>query len=486
MNVCTTWGAVRSAAKLVGLAGPELLVLRVGDQQRGADLLGDVAELVGPDRCEQVVGIVDAVGAGPEREGARGGRVAADLLHVVVELVLLPAVEQLDQRRCPAGRRACRRRACGELQWIVDGYTVAFAGLLLLGGALGDRWGHRRVFCLGVAVFPHRVPPRRGLRCGPAGAGSLALLQQVYSAPAARARAFGLWGAIAGVAATAGPLVGGVLTSTVGWRWVFAINLPVGVLCLVLTMAKVGPSPRDLGRVIDPLGQAAVVLTVAALIAAMNEAGRQGVGGPAVIGGVLVAVVAAGVLVLRERYGSHPPLPRSMLGSRPLVGGTAIGLLFNFGFYGMIFAASVYFQQHQHLSAALAGLALLPAMAVTMVASALSARLSSRFPHRRLMLIGLLVACVGLTLWAVVGDTARYAVLAVAMVACGFGTSFSLTGATSTVMDAAPAGYAGTASAALNTARQTGSAAGVAISGSLVAIAGLPLGVPICVPAPRP
>ena len=406
-----------------------------------------------------------------------------------------------------------------DLQWIVDGYTVAFAGLLLLGGALGDRWGHRRVFCLGVVVFTVS-----SLGCAVGGdvvtlivfrlvegsgaallvPGSLALLQQVYSAPAARARAFGLWGAIAGVAATAGPLVGGVLTTTVGWRWVFAINLPVGVLCLVLTMAKVGPSPRDLGRVIDPLGQAAVVLTVAALIAAMNEAGRQGIGGPAVIGGVLVAVVAAGVLVLRERYGSHPPLPRSMLGSRPLVGGTAIGLLFNFGFYGMIFAASVYFQQHQHLSAAEAGLALLPAMAVTMVASALSARLSSRFPHRRLMLIGLLVACVGLTLWAVVGDSASYAVLAVAMVACGFGTSFTLTGATSTVMAAAPAGYAGTASAALNTARQTGSAAGVAISGSLVAIAGLPLGVPIfmavgaagyllaavlaliCVPVPRP
>ena len=135
----------------------------------------------------------------------------------------------------------------------------------------------------------------------------------------------------------------------------------------------------------------------------------------------------------------------------------------------MIFAASVYFQQHQNLSAAMAGLALLPAMAVTMVASALSGRLSDRFPHRRLMLVGLLTACVGLALWAVVGEAASYAVLAVAMIACGFGTSFTLTGATSTVMDAAPAGYAGTASAALNTARQTGSAAGVAISGSLIA-----------------
>jgi DHA2 family methylenomycin A resistance protein-like MFS transporter len=279
------------------------------------------------------------------------------------------------------------------------------------------------------------------------------------------------------VAATAGPLVGGALTSTVGWRWVFVINLPVGVACLAFTLATVGPSTRDRGRVIDPLGQAAVVVTVAALIAALNEVGRQGLGGPAVIGGVLVAVVAAGVLVLRERYGSHPPLPRPMLRSGPLMGGTAIGLLFNFGFYGMIFAASVYFQQHEGLSAFLAGLALLPAMAVTMVASVLSGRLSDRFPHQRLMLVGLLTAALGLTLWAVVGDAASYAVLVLAMVACGFGTSFTLTGATSTVMGAAPDGYTGTASAALNTARQTGSAAGVAIAGSLVASVGLPGGV---------
>jgi DHA2 family methylenomycin A resistance protein-like MFS transporter len=379
------------------------------------------------------------------------------------------------------------------LQWIVDGYSVAFAGLLLLGGALGDRWGHRRVFCLGVAVFTGA-----SLGCVVAGSaltltafrlvegggaallvpGSLALLQQVYRTPSARARAFGLWGAIAGVAATAGPLVGGVLTSTVGWRWVFVINLPVGLLCLGFTMATVGRSPRDPGRVIDPLGQLAVVTTVAALIAALNEVGRQGIRGPAVIAAVLIAVVAAGVLVLRERYGSHPPLPRSMLGSRPLMGGTAVGLLFNFGFYGMIFAASVYFQQHDDLSAVLAGLALLPAVAVTMVASTVSGRLSDRFPHQRLMLVGLLTACLGLTLWAVVGEAASYPVLVLAMVACGFGTSFTLTGATSTVMAAAPGDYSGTASAALNTARQTGSAAGVAIAGSLIAAVGLSAGVP--------
>ena len=379
-----------------------------------------------------------------------------------------------------------------DLQWIVDGYTVAFAGLLLLGGALGDRWGHRRVFCVGVAMFTlaslgcmlaWNVISLKGFRlaegCGAAllVPSSLALLQQVYVSPGARARAFGAWGAIAGVAATAGPLVGGVLTNTVGWRWVFVINLPVGLVCIAMTVRLVDPSAPDRRRGIDLTGQLAVAVTVAALITALNEVGRQGIAGPAVLGGLLLAAVAGVGLGLRERSSATPPVPRAMLNSRPLTGGTAIGLLFNFGFYGMIFAASVYLQQHDHLSAAWTGVALLPAVAVTMVASALSGRLSNRHPHRRLMLIGLLTAAAGLALWALAGNSPSYAVLVVAMVACGFGTSFTLTGATSTVMAAAAPGFAGTASATLNTARQTGSAAGVAISGSLVAAFGLSTGV---------
>jgi DHA2 family methylenomycin A resistance protein-like MFS transporter len=379
-----------------------------------------------------------------------------------------------------------------DVQWIVDGYTIAFAGLLLLGGALGDRWGHRRVFCLGVGVFTVAslgcalAPDEtvltvlrvvEGVGAALLVPGSLALLQQVYDTPQARAWAFGLWGAIAGVAATSGPLIGGVLTNTLGWRWVFAINIPVGIACVALTLVRVGSSPRNRERTIDWVGQAAVAVTIAALITALNEVGRQGITGPLVIGGVVVAVLAAVVFAARERMAAAPPIPRAMLGSRPLTGGTAIGLLFNFGFYGMIFAASVYFQQRENLSATLTGLALLPAMAVTMVASALSARLSRRYPHRRLMLVGLSTAAVGLAVWALAGPTPNYLVLVVAMVLCGFGTSFTLTGATATVMEAAPSGYAGTASAALNTARQTGSAAGVAISGSLIAALGLTTGV---------
>ncbi len=379
------------------------------------------------------------------------------------------------------------------VQWVVDGYSIAFAGLLLTGGALGDRFGQRRLFLTGVGVFTAAsfgcmvagdVVLLTGFRLLE-GTGSallvpatLALLQQAYATAGLRARAFGLWGSIAGSAATAGPLLGGLLTSTVGWRWAFAINLPVGALCVFLTLRFVRPSGERSARAVDVVGQVAVVVAVAGLIGGLNELGRDGLGSPFVLGPFLVGVAGAGVFAVRQRRSRVPVVPSAMMSAAAFSGGTVVGFLFNFGFYGMIFAASVFFQQHDGLSPALAGLALLPAVAVTMVASTLSGRLAARYGHRRLMLVGLSGASVGLAVWAVAGGAPPYLVIAVAMVACGFGTSFTLTGATATVMGAATPGYAGTASAALNTTRQTGSAAGVAVSGSLVAALGLGIGIP--------
>lgn len=379
------------------------------------------------------------------------------------------------------------------VQWVVDGYSIAFAGLLLAGGALGDRLGQRRLFLTGVGLFTGA-----SFACMVAGdivlltvfrllegtgsallvPSTLALLQQAYATPGVRARAFGLWGSIAGSAATAGPLLGGLLTSTVGWRWAFAINLPVGALCVALTLRFVGADGERTSRPIDWLAQAGVVVAVAGFIGGLNELGRDGLGNPLVLALFAIGVAGAAVFAVRQRTSRHPVVPPSMLSAGAFSGGALIGFLFNFGFYGMIFAASVFFQQHDGLSPALAGLALLPAVAVTMVASTLSGRMAARHGHRRLMLVGLTVAAAGLAVWAVAGSAPPYLVIAVAMVACGFGTSFTLTGATATVMGAAAPGYAGTASAALNTTRQTGSAAGVAASGSLVAALGLGIGIP--------
>ncbi|WP_377273514.1 MFS transporter [Peterkaempfera sp. SMS 1(5)a] len=372
------------------------------------------------------------------------------------------------------------------IQWITDGYTLVFAGFLLAGGALGDRLGNRRVFCWGVAVFtvssaacalaPHAaflVAARlvEGLGAALIVPGSLALLQQAYPAPAARSRAFGLWGSMAGIAASAGPLVGGLLVSTVGWRWVFLINLPVGVACLMLTLRHVACSPRRADRALDWPAQCAVVAAVALLTAALNEAGRRGWSDPAVIAGVSLAVLAAAAFAARERLARSPALPLSLLRSRAMSGGSVIGLLFNFGFYGMVFTASLEFQHQRGFSALRTGLALFPAVAMTMFASVLSGRLTRRTGDRPLVISGMLLAALGLAGWASAGTDPAYPLLVAPMMAAGFGTSFALTGGAATVMGAAPPAYSGAASALFNTARQIGSATGVALGGSLLATA---------------
>ncbi|MFF8592404.1 MFS transporter [Streptomyces sp. NPDC015220] len=371
------------------------------------------------------------------------------------------------------------------IQWITDGYTLAFAGFLMTGGALGDRLGNRRIFCSGVVVFTASsagcalapdalflVAARvvEGIGAALIVPGSLALLQQAYPDPATRARAFGLWGSMAGTAASAGPLLGGLLVSTVGWRWVFLINLPVGVACLVLTLRQVAPSPRDTARALDRPAQCAVVATVALLTAALNEAGRRGWTDPVVLTGLALAAAAAAVFVLRERLAASPALPLGLLRSRAMSGGAAIGLLFNLGFYGMVFTASLDFQRRRGLSALETGAALFPAVAMTMFASALSGRLTRRTGDRPLVVSGMLLAALGLAGWAVAGPDPGYPLLVLPMMAAGFGTSFALTGSTATVMGAAPPGYPGVASALFNTTRQIGSATGVALGGSLLSM----------------
>ncbi|WP_382308496.1 MFS transporter [Herbiconiux sp. UC225_62] len=369
------------------------------------------------------------------------------------------------------------------IQWITDGYTIVFAGALLAGGALGDRVGNRRIFSIGVVVFTVAsigcavawttevliaLRLLEGLGAALIVPGSLALLQQTYASPDHRARAFGLWGGIAGAAACAGPIVGGLLTGTVGWRWVFLINVPIGIACLILTATRVGASARRPGRSIDWPAQAAVVAAIVLVVGALNEAGEQGWTSPLVLTAFAIAAVAVGAFVLRERFAASPVLPLSMLRTPAIAGAATIGLLFNLAFYSMIFTASLSFQHEEGFGPVVTGVALLPAMITTVFASVLSGRLARRTGHRTLMTIGLLIGASGLTAWAALEPHPEYWLLVVPMMAAGFGTSFTLTGATTTIMSAAPEEFSGTASALFNTARQIGSAAGVALSGSLL------------------
>ncbi|MGA6153502.1 MFS transporter [Stenotrophomonas sp. NPDC087984] len=377
----------------------------------------------------------------------------------------------------------------GALQWVVDGYTLVFAGLLLFCGGLGDRLGHRRVFLAGLGLFTVAsagcaLAPTAAVLVGARlaqGAGaatmvpaSLALLGALHPEPAARARAFGVWGGIAGVAAAAGPVLGGVLVWGVGWRTVFLVNVPLGVLAVRLTIrhvpaARPRPRPRGERPPLDLAAQLTGVLAVAALTAGLNEAGGRGWTDPLVLGTLAAAPLAGALFLWLERRAVAPALPPRLLTGFRFPAALAVGVLLNLGFYGLLFLTTLYFQRHRGWDPLSTGLALLPMGALVAVASPLSGRVAARVGTHVPAVAGLLTGAVGLLGWAAVGPHTPYALLAVPLLLAGFGTSFTMPSATIAAMEAAPHEVRGAASGAFNAARQLGSAIGVALFGTLAA-----------------
>ncbi|MEU1668492.1 MFS transporter [Streptomyces sparsogenes] len=378
----------------------------------------------------------------------------------------------------------------GVLQWVVDGYTLAFAGLLLLCGGLGDRLGHRRVFLAGLGVFTAAsagcaLAPTAAVLVGARlvqGAGaammvpaSLALLGELHPEPAARARAFGVWGGIAGSAAAAGPVLGGLLVWGVDWRAVFFLNIPVGVFAVVLTRRRV-PAPKvSEGRERRPLDVAAQLCAaagVAALTAGLNEAGGRGWGDPLVLGCLAAAPLAGALFWRLERRAAAPALPPRLFAGFRFPACLAVGVLLNLGFYGLLFLTTVYFQWHRGFDPLGTGLALLPMGAMAALGSPLSGRLAARVGTRAPVVAGLLIGAAGLLGWCAAGPHTPYGLLLPALLAAGFGTSLAMPSATVAAMEAAPEEVRGAASGAFNAARQLGSAIGVALFGTLLAASG--------------
>lgn len=370
------------------------------------------------------------------------------------------------------------------LQWVLDGYTLAFAALLLTAGQAGDRLGPRRVFLLGLGVFTTAsascaLAPGIGALVlirivqGSAAAmlvpSSLALLQASYPDPAARARAIGFWGGIGGIAAASGPVLGGALTAVGGWRLVFAINIPVGLLGIWLTRRRVASPAGRPDRTMDLPGQLTAAVALTALTAALIEAGPRGWGSPLVLGGIAIALAAGACFVAVERTVASPMLPLRLLRRPTLSAGTAVGLLINLGFYGQLFAFSLYLQQVRGDSPVIAGMGLLPEAAAVPIMAAMSGWLTARRGPRLTMTAGLCIGTAGLFGLIMAGRGTPYGLLVLPLVAAGSGMALTMPAATSAVMESAPASRGGVAAGFINTARQVGSALGVALAGALIA-----------------
>jgi DHA2 family methylenomycin A resistance protein-like MFS transporter len=370
-----------------------------------------------------------------------------------------------------------------DLQWLVNAYALVFASLLLLAGTLGDRLGAKRVFMLGYGVFS-----LASLGCGFAssvasligwrliqGLGaalvvptSLSLLREVFQTQSARNRAVGWWGAGGGIALAAGPVIGGVFITAFGWRSLFLINVPIGLIGLWLTARHAPTSATQPDRRLDMPGQIAAMLTLASFTFALTQASHLGWSNPEILGAALACIVLGAVFLWMQTHTAQPMLPLTLFRDRQLCSATLIGLLANLVFYGVVFAMSLFFQTIEHYSPIQAGFAFLPMMATLIAMNILAGRLIGHIQHRILATGGLLLSASGYLMMAPAVATHAYGWLVVPMLLAGSGIALTIPTITSATLAAVPSKQAGIASALLNAARQVGGIIGVAVFGFMI------------------
>lgn len=368
------------------------------------------------------------------------------------------------------------------LVWVVDGYTLTFAALLLAGGALADRYGPKAVYQGGLGVFilgsvlcgtaPDGVFLTAARLLQGAGAAlfmpsSLSLLTHSFDDEQVRTRMLGMWSALVGVAGASGPLIGGVLVHQFGWRSVFWVNVPLGLLAIVLAQLVLrapARQPRDLSLWSHALGVAAL----AGLSFALIEGPVLGWLSPPVLSAGVLAVLCAASLLRRERRGSHPLLPRALFQSSSFGAANGVGFLINFCVFGQLFLLSLFLQQAGGADALRSGLLLLPMMAAYTVGNFLAGGIAARHGTRLPMLAGLLTASVMALVLMGLRPATPYALLALGTGIMNLAIGIAIPAMTATVMRVAGKQHANSAAAALNANRQIGALVGVALVGSIL------------------
>jgi MFS transporter, DHA2 family, methylenomycin A resistance protein len=379
----------------------------------------------------------------------------------------------------PSIRAELEPTAAG-LQWVVDGYAIALASLMLAGGTIGDLYGHRRVVLAGLALFglaslAAGAAPTNAVLVGARVAqgigaalllpGTLAVITRTFDEPRERARAIGVWAAVAGLSLPVGPVLGGVLVAGQGWGWVFFVNLPVVVAAGILTARLVRDTADPRGRRLDvpgiALGTVALAATTFALIDTVPAA-------------AVVAALAAVAFMLVERRSPSPMLPLGLFRRARFTVANGVAGVMNLGSLGCIFVLTLLLQVVQGRGPLEAGLAMVPLFAPVAALAPVSGRLTGRFGPRGPMLAGLLVAAAGLALLARVGASTPYVEMLPAFVLWGVGLGALTSAVVAAAVGAVESERAGLASAVNNTARQAGGAIGIAAFGALAGEASRP------------
>ncbi len=368
------------------------------------------------------------------------------------------------------------------LQWIITAYTLTLASLILLGGALGDRYGRRKIFVVGVVWFAvaslvcAAAPTASWLIAARAfqgvGAalltpGSLAIIQSSFE-PQDRSRAIGAWSGLGGVATAIGPLLGGWLISFASWRWVFLINAPLSILVVLVAVRRV-PETRDMtatGR-IDLIGAALAVIGLAGITYAIIEIPAAGLGSAQVVIPGLVGLLALATFVVNEQRAAHPMVPLSIFASKQFSSANGVTFLVYGALGAVFFLLAVQLQVVSGFSPLGAGMALLPVTVVMLLLSARAGALAQRIGPRLQMTVGPLICAGGVLLMRRIGPDASYLTdVLPAVTLFGLGLAALVAPLTATVLAAADMRHSGVASGVNNA---------VARAAGLLAVAAVPV-----------
>ncbi|MFD5541369.1 MFS transporter [Streptomyces sp. NPDC127079] len=363
-----------------------------------------------------------------------------------------------------------------ELTWIVDGYVLVFSSLLLLAGGLANRLGAKTVYLWGMAVF---FVASLGCAIAPSAAvlivarlvqgvgaalfmpSSLSLLVFSFPEKRERTRMLGLWSAIVATSAGLGPTVGGLLVSSFGWQSIFVLNLPIGIVGMLLTQRCISPSEVRPTKLAVP-GHLLWIVALAALSFALIEGPRRGWGDGGMLVAYAVLLVAAGFLVVRERRADNLVMPWTLFRRPSFAGANLVGFLFNLALYGSMFMLSLYLQHARGSSPFRAGLELLPMTIWFPLANVVYSRISARFSNGALLTVFLLVAGLASLTMVTVSSATPYWVLALAVGLANIGAGIISPGMTAALVDAAGAEHANVAGSVLNANRQIGTLVGIA------------------------
>ncbi len=371
-----------------------------------------------------------------------------------------------------------------QLQWVVAAYSLTMAMFMMTSATFSDAWGRRRAYIVGIVIFSGA-----SLACGLApsvavlnvtrglqGVGaaivnvaSLALVGAAYPDPAAKAKAVGLWTGIATIGLAIGPTLGGVLTDTVGWRWIFLINPIVGALAVVLTVMFVRESSDPANHSFDLPGQLLFIVGIGALTFALVQAPVDGFSSSLIIGLLIGSIAVLGVFAWLELRSRDPMMDVRVFADPPYTGAIYTVFAVLFSAYGTLLVITQYFQNVRDYSAVQTGFLLLSFSLPSMVMAPLAGRLAARFGGRRPTLVGIALVCLASATLAV-GSGRDLGITVVGLLLVGFGVGLSIAPATAVAMASISPDRSGMASGILSAQRALGSTAGFAVMGSLLAL----------------